>query len=318
LLERGTAVGRIAISGASGDLGKRITTILLERVDPKTLTLVSRSPLNTSEAAARGASVHFGDYRNLASLELAYKGCDVLMLISGHAVAERIPEHRNAIAAAKKAGIKHIVYTSVAGVHPRNPTISAGDHIVTERDLHESGLGYTILRNQTYSELITPMAQSALHLGKWFQVGDKGLISPVSKRDIAMCAATCLLEPEDHSRVIYEITGPQLLSFREIAGMMSKVYQLPIEYQVLTPDEMYTKFDEWGFARSVTEGAADPGAVYGSEELVTAYIAFDQNYHAILSHHVEFITKRKPIALREIVEEARAPLHPAGTWRVPN
>jgi NAD(P)H dehydrogenase (quinone) len=311
-------VSRIAISGASGDLAKRVTEILLKKVDAKNLTLVSRSPLDRSEAAARGARVCLGNYRDLASLEAAYEGCDALMLISGHAVSKRIPEHRNAIAAAKKAGIKHIVYTSVAGVHPRNPTISAGDHIVTERDLYDSGLGYTILRNQTYSELVTPMAQSALHLGKWFQVGDKGLISPVSKRDIALCAATCLLETERHSRVTYEITGPQLLSFREIASMMSEVYERPIEYVVLTPEEMYAKFDEWGFARGVTEGVADPGAVYGSDELVTAYIAFDQNYHAILSHHVEFITNQKPIALREIVEEAKVPLRPAGTWRVPH
>ena len=295
-------MNKIAISGASGDLGRRTTEILLQRVEPQNLTLVTRSPDGLAEAAARGAKVRRGDYRDPASLEAAYEGNDVLMVISGHAVSKRVPEHRNAIAAAKKAGIKHIVYTSVAGVHPRNPTISAGDHIVTEHDLRESGLGYTILRNQTYAELFTPMAQSALESGKWFQVGDRGMISPVSKRDIALCAATCLLEPDMHSRVVYEITGPQLLSFTDISRMFADMYEVPIEYVVVTPEEMYAKFDAWGIPRGYTEGHPHPAVTYGSDELVTAYVAFDQDYHAILSHHVQFITGKKPYPLREIME----------------
>jgi NAD(P)H dehydrogenase (quinone) len=298
-------MNKIVISGASGDLGRRTTEILLQRVEPHNLTLVTRSPDNLAAAVAQGAKVRRGDYRDLASLELAYEGSDVLMIISGHAVSKRIPEHRNAIAAAKKAGIKHIVYTSVAGVHPRNPTISAGDHIVTEHDLRESGLGYTILRNQTYAELFTPMAQSALACGKWFQVGDRGMISPVSKRDIALCAATCLLEPDMHSRVTYEITGPELLTFTDISQVISDLYDVPIEYVVVTAEEMYAKFDAWGIPRGFTEGAADPAVTYGSDELVTAYIAFDQDYHAILSHHVQFITGKRPHPLGEILEADR-------------
>jgi NAD(P)H dehydrogenase (quinone) len=305
-------MNNIVVSGASGDLGRRITEILLNRVDPRTLTLVSRTPNNLTKAAALGARVCYGNYRDPTSLDAAYEGNDVLMMISGHAVAKRIPEHRNAIAAAKKAGIKHIVYTSVAGVHPRNPTLSAGDHIVTEHELYDSGLGYTALRNQTYAELMTPMAQSALQSGQWLQVGDRGLISPVSKSDIALCAATCLLEPEKHARVAYEITGPELLSFRDLSKMISVLYKIPIEYVVITPEEMYAAFDAWGIPRGFTEDAPDPAVAYGSDELVTAYIAFDQGYHAILSHHVEFITGQKPRQLREVLEAAKRALPPSG------
>jgi NAD(P)H dehydrogenase (quinone) len=294
-------MSKIAISGASGDLGRRTTQALLTQIEPQNLTLVTRNPDSLAQAAAQGAKVRCGAYRDLASLEAAYAGNDVLMVISGHAVSKRVPEHRNAIAAAKKAGIKHIVYTSVAGVHPRNPTISAGDHIVTEQDLRESGLGYTILRNQTYAELFPLMAQSALASGKWFQVGNRGKIAPVSKRDIASCAATCLLEPGRHSRVTYEITGPELLSFTDISRMFAALYDVPIEYVVVSPEEMYAKFDAWGIPRGYTEGATDPAVTYGSEELVTAYVAFDQDYHAILSHHVQFITGKKPYPLHEIV-----------------
>jgi NAD(P)H dehydrogenase (quinone) len=298
-------MGRIAVSGASGDLGRRTSEILLTRLDPRDLTLVTRHPQSRTDAASRGVRVVAGDYRDPESLEKAYAGSDVLMLISGHAVGRRIPEHRNAIAAAKKVGIKHIVYTSVAGIHPRNPTISAGDHLVTEHDLYESGLGYTILRNQTYSELITPMAQSALDSGTWLQVGNKGRIAPVSKDDIASCAATCLLEPERHSRVTYEITGPDLLSFSDIAAMFSKLYGVPIDYKVITPEQMYAAFDSWGIPRGYSDDDPHPARAYGSDEIVTAYIAFDQGYHAILSHHVEFVTGTRPVSLREVVVKAK-------------
>jgi NAD(P)H dehydrogenase (quinone) len=298
-------MGRIAISGASGDLARRTTKILLDRMDPRDLTLVTRHPQNRVDATGRGVKVVPGNYRDPGSLEKAYEGSDVLMLISGHAVGRRIPEHRNAIAAAKKGGIKHIVYTSVAGIHPRNPSISTGDHIVTERDLYESGLGYSILRNQIYSELMTPMAQPALHSGTWFWLGDKGLIAPVSKADIASCAATCLLEPKRHSRVTYEITGPDLLSFKDIAGLFSRAYNVPIDYEVITPEELYATFDALGVPRGYTEDAPNPLVPYGSDEVVTAYIAFDQGYHAILSHHVEFITGKRPVPLREVIAKAK-------------
>lgn len=298
-------MSRIAVSGASGDLGRRTTEILLQHTSPQELTLVTRTPEGVSDKAALGARVCRGNYRDLASLEAAYAGNDVLFLISGHAVTKRVPEHRNAIAAAKSVGMKHIVYTSVAGVHPRNPTLSASDHIVTERDLHESGLGFTILRNQTYAEFFTPMAQPALQSGRWFQVSDRGLVSPVSKRDIALCAANCLLEPDKHRGVTYEITGPELLTFKEISEMVSGLYNVPIEYVVVTPEEMYSKFDSWGIPRGYTEDAADPAVTYGSDELVTAFVAFGQGYHAVLSHHVQFIAGKKPYSLRQILEADR-------------
>jgi NAD(P)H dehydrogenase (quinone) len=299
-------MSKIVISGASGDIARRTTKCLLEKVDPRSLTLVTRDPASLQDMVALGATVCRGDYRDPASLDAAYAGADVLMLISGHAVAKRIPEHRNAIAAAKKAGIQHIVYTSVAGVHPRNPTISAGDHIVTERDLHESGLGFTLLRDQTYSEIFTMMAQAPLQTGKWLQIGDQGSISPVSKDDVARCAAVCLMEPERHARVTYEITGPELMTFREIAQMFATLYDRPIEYVKVTPELMYAQFDAMGVPRGFTEGAKDPLITYGSEEVVTAAIAFDEDYHAILSHHVEFITGRKPRSLLDVSKAEKA------------
>lgn len=298
----------IAISGASGDLGRRITRLLLDRIPASKLSLVTRTPRNLADRERQGASVHYGNYRDPASLAKAYAGSDVLMLISGLDVTHRIPEHRNAINAAREAGIRHIVYTSVAGIHPRNPTLSASDHIVTEQDLRSSGLGFTALRNATYAEILATVAtQPPLRSGIWRQVSGTGRMAPVSKQDIARCAAACLLNPEFHDGAVYEISGPELFSFEQIAALASDVYQTPIAYQEVTLEERFAEWDAMGVPRRYSESMdAHPDAhLWTSEELVSAEIAIQAGYHAILTDHVTFITGSAPATLRDVFMQCK-------------
>lgn len=298
-------MSRTVINGASGQLGRSIVEELARRSPPDMLTLVSRTPDALADWAAKGARVVKGDYRDPESLDAAYAGADTLMMISGLDIRHRVPQHRNAIAAAQKAGIKHIVYTSVSGVHPMNRTPSSGDHVATEKALRESGLGFTCLRNQAYSDFMTMMAEAALRSGKWYHVGERGLFSPVTRADIALCAATILLAPERHDGVAYEITGPELISFQELARRFSELYDRPIEYVPLTAEGMYAKFDEWGAPRVGDPRASDPPVCFGSEELVENYVAWDELFHAVVSHHVELITGKPATPLNDVMLAAK-------------
>jgi NAD(P)H dehydrogenase (quinone) len=227
------------------------------------------------------------------------------MLISSLAVTKRVPEHRNAINAAKRSGIKHIVYTSTAGIHPQNPTLSASDHIVTEDDLRRCGIGYTIMRNACYAEVFpTVAAQPVLRSGEWVQVEGDGKLAPISKNDIARTAVACMLNPTRHDGAVYEVTGPDLVSFRDIAAMASEVYGVPIRYVPVSVEERYAMLDAMGVPRQYAEGMdGHPDAhLWCSDEMVTADVAFQAGYHGILTHHVEFITGQKPRSLREVFE----------------
>jgi NAD(P)H dehydrogenase (quinone) len=299
---------KYVISGASGSLGGKITQLLLEEIPVEDLTLTTRTPDKLHALAARGVTILPGDYNDPQALERAYAGNDVLMLISSLAVTKRVPEHRNAINAARKAGIKHIVYTSTAGIHPQNPTLSASDHIVTEDDLRRCGMGYTIMRNACYAEVFpTVAAQPVLRSGEWVQVEGNGKLAPISKDDIARTAVACLLDPARHDGAVYEITGPNLVSFRDIAAMTSEVYGVPIAYVPVSIEARYAMLDAMGVPRTYREGMdGHPDAhLWCSEEMVTADIAFQAGYHGILSHHVEFITGQKPAPLRAVFERCK-------------
>jgi NAD(P)H dehydrogenase (quinone) len=296
---------KYVISGASGSLGGKITERILEKIPAENLTLTTRTPKSLDALSQRGVAVHAADYNDPAALERAYAGSDVLMLISSLAVTKRVPEHRNAINAAKRAGIKHIVYTSTAGIHPQNPTLSASDHIVTEDDLRRCGIGYTIMRNACYAEVFpTVAAQPVLRSGEWVQVEGNGKLAPISKNDIARTAVACMLDPARHDGAVYEVTGPELVSFRDIAAMASEVYGVPIRYVPVSVEERYAMFDAMGVPRQYAEGMdGHPDAhLWCSEEMVTADVAFQAGYHAILTHHVELITGQKPMSLREVFD----------------
>ncbi|MBA4865168.1 SDR family oxidoreductase [Streptomyces sp. PSKA54] len=302
-------MGRIVISGASGDLGRRVTDLLLKADPHVELTLVTRTPEKLGQRQTQGFRVSRGDYRDADSLDTAYSGADTLFLISGLNLGRRVSEHRTAIAAAQRAGIRHIVYTSVGGVQPNNPALSAKDHYQTELDLRASGLTYTILRNSLYSEIVSNvLVAPAAATGLMKQATGNDFLAPVAKSDVARSAATCLLQNERHAGAVYEITGTELLSFHDIATIGSEVHGVPIEYVPVSAEERLAFFDSVGIPRTYDPNmppSAD-GHMWASDELVSAEVAIAEGYQAILSHHVKHITGQGPESLRSVMERCRS------------
>lgn len=301
-------MSRIVVSGASGDLGRRITSHLLTCVAPGNLTLTTRTPDLLCGQTAQGVRVCRADYNDPAALEAAYHDNDVLMLISSMDVTRRVPEHCNAIEAAVRAGVKHIVYTSTCGIHPANPTLSAGDHIITEQILRDSGLGYTIFRNACYAEVISEnIAPAAIATGKWIQLEGVARLAPVWKDDIARCAATVLTDTVRHNGAVYEISGPEVLSFQDMAALVSDVHGAPIEYVPITLEELQASFDAAGVPRFYSDDMPSHPEFHrwASDEMVSAQLGFAQGFHHILTGHVELITGEPPRSLRKLLEAYR-------------
>jgi NAD(P)H dehydrogenase (quinone) len=302
-------MSRIVISGASGDLGRRVTDILLGKDPNRALTLVSRTPEKLAARQGAGLRLEQGDYQNPEQLENAYRGGDVLFMISGLNLGRRIDEHRHAIQAAKRAGIQHIVYTSVGGVQPTNPALSAIDHYQTELDLRACGISYTFLRNHLYAEIVSNIlvAPAAEH-GVMAQATGDGYLAPVAKSDVARVAAECLLEPDHHAGAVYEITGPDLLNFEQIAALGGEIHGNPIQYIPVTAEDRLAFFDSIGIPRTYdpTMPPSPDGHMWASDELVSAEVAIADGYQALLSHHVNQITGRNPKSLRAVMLDAKS------------
>jgi len=213
---------KIVISGASGGLaGETIDALVSRGVKLDSLILVTRTPEKLATYANNGADVRAGDFTKPETLERAFAGGKKLLLISTSG-GDRVAQHTAAIDAARRAGIRHIVYTSFTNATIDNPALVARDHRLTEEALVKSGVPYTILRNQLYMDGLVAEAAQAIASGDLYTNTGRGKWAPVWRRDIAEVAAVVLTTP-GHERQMFDITGPELLSRQDFAKLITEV-----------------------------------------------------------------------------------------------
>ena len=291
------------VTGAAGKFGRKVTERLLEQLHPAELILTTRNPQSLAGIAARGAHVRFADFDKPESLAAAFEGGDRMLLISTLSVGRRATQHRNAIVAAVKAGVKHIAYTSSGGARPDNPAIVIPDHLQTEDALRKSGVAFTILRDALYSEVpLTQIGPRALVSGRWIGSAGDGRIPFVSMSDCVACAAR-VLTSRGHEGLIYEVTGPELYSYRDAAALTAELSGTPIEYVVITDDQMIEMLVAAGVPRHYEEGMFTEGVGTSSAEDIVSYErGVRGNYFALKSDHVQLLLGRPPLSLRQVYE----------------
>jgi NAD(P)H dehydrogenase (quinone) len=304
----------IVVTGASGAFGKMVTESLLEKMAPSELILVTRKPQSLAHLAARGAQVRYGDFDDRESLQTAFTGGKRLLLISTLDVGERRRhQHTAAIGSALAAGVQHIVYTSSVGIHPNSPAFVVADHLYTEDLLRKSGVAYTVLRDSQYAEVIVTMiAPIALATGRWTSSAGEGRMAFVSKKDCVRAAAAVLTTP-GHEGAIYEVTGPELLSFRDCAALAAEVTGRPVEYVVVSHEDKQAEFDAAGIPRRYVEGLiTEHSGPWASDEMMSYERALGAGYFAVCSGHVELLTGRPAVSLRDVYIANKAALAVGG------
>ncbi|HEX4676485.1 MAG TPA: NAD(P)H-binding protein, partial [Steroidobacteraceae bacterium] len=259
------------VTGASGAFGRMVTELLLQNTPPSELILVTRKPEALAHLAARGAQVRYGDFDDGDSLAAAFAGGERMLLISTLDVGERRRrQHTAAVNAAVAAGVQHIAYTSSVGIHPRSPAFVVADHLHTEELLRRCGVAFTILRDSQYAEVVATMiAPQALASGKWVTSAGEGCMAFVSKKDCVAVAAA-VLSTAGHEGAVYEITGPELLSFRDAAALAAEISGRPIEYVVVSHEEKQATFDAAGIPRRYVEGVLhEHSGPWASDEMMS-------------------------------------------------
>jgi NAD(P)H dehydrogenase (quinone) len=220
---------RIIISGASGQLGGLVVDDLLARgVAARDLILVSRTTEELDKYARLGAATRFGDFTKPESLPAAYAGGTRLLIISINPVPNRPQLHKNAVDAAIKAGVRHIVYASSVDADNPGESQSAAEHRLTEQFVRDSGAKWTMMRHHLYMNGLVGQAARMVTEGRVTIQPDEVPAAYVTREDCAAAAAAVLSTP-GHENKIYEITGPELVLRRDVARLASELSGKRIE-----------------------------------------------------------------------------------------
>lgn len=256
----------IAVSGASGQLGRLVINALLNRVATGEIVALVRTPDSVSDLAAKGVQVRAFDCDAPETLAPALAGVNRLLLISGNAVGRRVPQHDAVIGAAKAAGVSLIAYTSILNAE-HSPMLLAAEHKVTEALLAASGLDTALLRNGWYTENYLMGAGAAVEHGVLLGSSDDGIISSAARTDYAEAAATVLVRGLTGT---FELAGDAGFSQAELAAALAEISGKPVVYQNLPQADYAAALEQVGLPGPYAAVLADSDARAGEGALFDA------------------------------------------------
>ncbi len=252
----------IAITGATGQLGRLVVEKLKTKVPAASIVALARS---ADKAASLGVQVRVADYEKPETLKSALAGVDTLLLISASEIGKRAAQHRNIIAAAKQAGVKRIVYTSILRADTSAIDLAA-EHRATEADLKASGIPLTVLRNGWYTENYTGSIGGALAGGAFIGSAGNGRVSGAARRDYADAAVAVLTTP-GHDGKTYELAGDAPFTVADLAGEVSRQTGKTIAYKDMPQDQYATALAGFGLPAGLAKAIAGWDALAAKDAL---------------------------------------------------
>ena len=220
---------KLLVTGATGKLGSKIVEALLKTVPAAQLAVSVRNPEKANGLQARGVEVRQGDFDHPETLDAACAGIDRILIISADGDNEtRIRQHANAVAAAERAGVQFIAYTSLVNAS-ESTNLFAPTHQATEEAIIKTGIPYSFLRNNWYLENEIPSIQGVLAGAPWVTSAEDGKVGWARQQDYAEAAAA-VLSGSGHENTTYELSG-QLLTQEELVSVLGAVLRKEVSVQ---------------------------------------------------------------------------------------
>lgn len=274
----------LAVTGATGYLGRLLARRLADASVQQRLLVrdVGRAP---KLDGAPPVKFSYAD-RDLALSAL--EGVEVLFMVSGSESEDRLAQHFTFIDAAAEAGVRHIVYTSFYGAAPDATFTLARDHYATEEHIKASGMAWTFLRDNFYTDFLPSLAgEDGVIRGP----ADGGAVAAVAREDIARVAAVVLQDPAAHTGATYSLTGPEALTLADAARIISEESGSPVTFHNETVPEAY--------ASRAPYGAPD----WQLDAWVSTYTAIAAGDLAGVTTAVRDLTGREPMSLRDFLRQ---------------
>lgn len=226
----------IVVTGATGHLGHLIVEDLLAHGTPPGEVMAGgRRVERLADLAERGVRTTRIDYSDPGSLAEAMTGADAVALVSGNEIGQRVDQHRAVIDAARSAGVGRIVYTSAPRADT-SPLVVAPEHKATEELIRASGLTFTILRNNWYTENYASAVEQAGRSGVLVSSTGGGRVASAPRADYAAAASAVLRSP-GHDGATYELGGDEPWTHDELAEAIGEVIGRPVVHRDVSPEE---------------------------------------------------------------------------------
>ncbi|NGM22474.1 NAD(P)H-binding protein [Roseomonas stagni] len=220
----------LLVTGASGQLG-RLALDHLATLHRGPIVAGTRDPAKLADLAARGIEARRLDFDDAASLAEGFRGIDRALIVSTDALdrpGRRLAQHRAAVEAAARAGVRHLLYTSMPNPEPGSPVVFAADHHGTEEAIRATGLPHTILRVSWYQENLLASLPGILASGVWASAAGEGRVAYVARQDAARAAAAALAAGGE-GRQTLDVTGPAGWSVAELAALVTRIFGRPVQ-----------------------------------------------------------------------------------------
>lgn len=261
---------KIAITGASGQLGQFVIDALLKEINPSSIVALVRHESKAAYLKEKGIELRHFDYDQPETLAPALQGIDKVLLISANEIGRRTPQHKAVIEAAQKAGVKYIAYTSLLQADI-SPLGLAEEHRETEALIKQSGLTYTFLRNNWYSENYLASIAHTAETGTLYGSANNGKISSASRQDYAEAAAKVLIT-EGHENKTYELAGSNSFTLTNLASYIANASGKAVKYQNISAEDYTKALNDAGLPAGLVEVIVDAdiqaeqGAMYSDSK----------------------------------------------------
>ena len=261
---------KIAITGATGQLGNLVIEQLLQLTAAQNIVALVRKIDKAEHFKVQGIEPREFDYDRPETLVPALLGIDKLLLISANEIGRRTPQHKAVIDAAKVAGVPYLAYTSLLRANT-SPLGLAQEHRETEKLIQDSGITYTFLRNNWYSENYLAGVAHTIEIGTLFGAAQDGRISSASRIDYAEAAAK-VLTSTGHENKTYELAGSESFSLSDLATFIGQAVNKDIIYQNLSAEEYTQGLTQAGLPAGLVDVIVDAdiqtiqGAMYSASK----------------------------------------------------
>ena len=284
----------ILITGAIGAVGSEVVKRLCAH--GVQVRAVARDPRKAE--ANRLPHVQFvqGDFEDLDSMRRACSGVDRAFLLTNS--TERTEHQQIAFTrVAQQSGVRHIVKLSQLHADTHSPGRFLRYHAAVEAAVQASGLTFTFLRPNLFMQGLLNFRQSIQEKSAFFAAAGDARISAVDVRDLAD-AAVAALTTSQHDNKIYALTGPDALTFAEMAHQLSEAIGRTITFIDVPPEAMRAALADLGFPAWQADGLLEEFAIYRRGEAAAVERGVCEAWAALLVH----LTSSPVTTLRGSVE----------------